>query len=66
MERSHCRLRGDGRGFMMKGKKGVVVSHGEKKRNCHCCCCGCCKLCDGEREVMIVVRGSHGDCCLLL
>ena len=31
MERSRCRLRGDGRGFMMKGKKGVVVSHGEKR-----------------------------------
>ena len=32
MERSRCRLRGDGRGFMMKGKKGVVVSRGEKER----------------------------------
>ena len=31
MERSHCRLRGDGRGFMMKGKKGVIVSRGEKR-----------------------------------
>ena len=32
MERSCCRLRGDGRGFTMKRKKGVVISRGEKKR----------------------------------
>ena len=66
MERSRCRLRGDGRGFMMKGKKGVVVSRGEKKKNCCCCCRGCRKSCDGEREVVIVMRGSRGDCCSLL
>ena len=51
---------------MMKGKKGVVVSCGEKRKNCRCCCHGCRKSCDGEREVVIVVRGSRGDCCSLL
>ena len=49
MERNRCRLRGDGRGFMMKGKKGVVVSRMVvKKGNCHCCYRGCHKSCSGE------------------
>ena len=52
---------------MMKGKKGVVISRTVvKKGNCHCCCCGCRKSCGGEREVVIIIRGSCGHCCLLL
>ena len=52
---------------MMKGKKGVVISRMVvKKGDCCYCCRGCCKSCGGEREVMIVVRGSCGRCCLSL